>query len=164
VKTSSRRLKPDSCQTHQHKTEHLIPDSRQTQSPPDPTIGATIESFAFLATRVATVRTWFQFFSITRTAHSYSQVWRTLVVTLGVDSSLTSLYQLLGLFSIRLWWLKWTEFSGVVLSFRALYSRYTGLKSLYGDYSDWKFSCIFSVPPGKTGVVNLNRPQKLSSK
>jgi hypothetical protein len=57
VKTSSRRLKPDSCQTHQHKTDRLTPDSRQTQTPPDPTIGATIASFAFLAATVATVRT-----------------------------------------------------------------------------------------------------------
>jgi hypothetical protein len=42
VKTSSRRLKPDSCQTHQHKTDRLTPDSRQTQTPPDSTIGSTI--------------------------------------------------------------------------------------------------------------------------
>jgi hypothetical protein len=41
MKTSSRRLKPDSCQTHQHKTDRLTPDSRQTQTPPDPTTGAT---------------------------------------------------------------------------------------------------------------------------
>jgi hypothetical protein len=53
VKTSSRRQKADSCQTHQHKTDRLSPDSSQTQTPPDPTIA----SFAFLATRVATVRT-----------------------------------------------------------------------------------------------------------
>jgi hypothetical protein len=61
-KTSSRRLKPDSCQTRQHKTDRLTPDSRQTQTPPDPTIGSTIASFAFLPTRVATVGTSFQFF------------------------------------------------------------------------------------------------------
>jgi hypothetical protein len=47
VKTYSRRPKPDSCQTHQHKTDRLTPDSRQTQSPPDP-----ITSFAFLATDI----------------------------------------------------------------------------------------------------------------
>jgi hypothetical protein len=53
VKTSSRRLKPDSCQTHQHKTDRLTTDSRQTLTPPD----TTIASFAFLATRVTAVRT-----------------------------------------------------------------------------------------------------------
>jgi hypothetical protein len=62
VKTSSRLLKPDSCQTHQHKTDRLTPDSRQTHTPPDPIAGVTIVSFAFLVTRVATVRTWFEFF------------------------------------------------------------------------------------------------------
>jgi hypothetical protein len=31
--------------------------SRQTQTPPDTSIGATIASFAFLDTRIATVRT-----------------------------------------------------------------------------------------------------------
>jgi hypothetical protein len=63
VKTSSRRLKPDACQTHQHKTDRLTPDSRQTQTPPGPTIGAIVALFVFLAARVATVRTSFQFFS-----------------------------------------------------------------------------------------------------
>jgi hypothetical protein len=62
VKTFSQWLKPDPCQTHQHKTDHTTPDSCQTQTPPDPTIGTTIASFAFLATRLATVRTYFQFF------------------------------------------------------------------------------------------------------
>jgi hypothetical protein len=47
VKTSSRRLKPDSCQTHQHITDRLTPDSCQTQTPPDPTRGVTTASFAF---------------------------------------------------------------------------------------------------------------------
>jgi hypothetical protein len=46
VRTSSRRLKPD---------------SRQRQTPPDPTIGANIPSFAFLATEVANVKTKFRF-------------------------------------------------------------------------------------------------------
>jgi hypothetical protein len=36
MKTSSRRLKPDSRQTHQHKIDRQTPDSRQTQTPPDP--------------------------------------------------------------------------------------------------------------------------------
>jgi hypothetical protein len=30
VKISSLRLKPDSCQTHQHKTDRLTPDFSQT--------------------------------------------------------------------------------------------------------------------------------------
>jgi hypothetical protein len=60
LKTSSRRLEPDSSQTHQPKTDRLTPDSRQTQIPPDPTIA----SFVYLATRVATVRTQFQFFPL----------------------------------------------------------------------------------------------------
>jgi hypothetical protein len=56
VKTSSRRLKPDSCQTHQHKTDRLTPDFRQTQTPPDTTVGATFPSCTFFATRVAIIR------------------------------------------------------------------------------------------------------------
>jgi hypothetical protein len=32
VKTSSRRLKPDSCQTHQNKTDRLTPDSHRPHS------------------------------------------------------------------------------------------------------------------------------------
>jgi hypothetical protein len=40
----------DSCRTHQHKIDRLTPDSRQTQTPPHPTIEATISSFEFLAT------------------------------------------------------------------------------------------------------------------
>jgi hypothetical protein len=63
VKTSSRRLKPDSYQTHQHKIDRLTPNSRQTHTALDTTIGATTVSFAFLTASVATVRTSFQFFS-----------------------------------------------------------------------------------------------------
>jgi hypothetical protein len=44
------------CQTHQHKTDRLTLDSRKVQTPPDPAIGATILSFAFLPTRATTVR------------------------------------------------------------------------------------------------------------
>jgi hypothetical protein len=47
-------------ETHQHKTDRLTLDSRQVQTLPDPTIGATIAAFAFLATAVDTVRTSFQ--------------------------------------------------------------------------------------------------------
>jgi hypothetical protein len=50
MKTTSQRLKPDSCEMHQHKTNRLIPDSRQTQNSLDPIIA----SFVFLATKVAT--------------------------------------------------------------------------------------------------------------
>jgi hypothetical protein len=61
VKTSSQQLMSDFCQMHQHKTYCLTTYSRQTHPPPNPTIGTTISSFAFLATRVATIRTFFQF-------------------------------------------------------------------------------------------------------
>jgi hypothetical protein len=57
METSSQRLKPDSYQTHQHKTDRLTADSRQTQTPPGPTISDTIASFVFLITTFATVRT-----------------------------------------------------------------------------------------------------------
>jgi hypothetical protein len=53
MKTNSRRLKPGSCQTHQHKTDLLTPDFHQTQTPADPTIAV----FVFLATRVPIVKT-----------------------------------------------------------------------------------------------------------
>jgi hypothetical protein len=62
VKTSSRQLKPDSCQTHQHKTDRLIPDTRQKHTQPDSTIGAITAAFEFFATTVATARTLFKFF------------------------------------------------------------------------------------------------------
>jgi hypothetical protein len=45
VKTSSWQLKPDLCQTLEHKTDRLTPNSRQTQIPPDSTVGATIPLF-----------------------------------------------------------------------------------------------------------------------
>lgn len=48
-------------------------ESQQTQTPPDLNIGATINLFAFIATRVATVRTLMYFFRLARTAHSYSE-------------------------------------------------------------------------------------------
>jgi hypothetical protein len=37
-------------------TQKQTPDFCQTQTLPDPTVGTAITSFAFLATRVATVR------------------------------------------------------------------------------------------------------------
>jgi hypothetical protein len=42
---------------HTNTNDRLSPDSRQTRIPPDPTTGVTTDSFAFLATTVATVRT-----------------------------------------------------------------------------------------------------------
>jgi hypothetical protein len=58
----------------QHKTDRLTPDFHQTQTPPDPIIDVNTASFAFLAVRVATVRTSFQFFRISQTTHLNSQV------------------------------------------------------------------------------------------
>jgi hypothetical protein len=51
-------MKPNIRQTHQHKTDFLTqtPDSRLNKTLPDPTMGATVASFAFLTTAVATVR------------------------------------------------------------------------------------------------------------
>jgi hypothetical protein len=61
MKTSSRRLKPDSSQTHQHKTDRLTPDSHQKQTPPASTVVANTASFELFVSRVATVRTCFIF-------------------------------------------------------------------------------------------------------
>jgi hypothetical protein len=54
---------------HLHGDWNQIPAKRTNtkmtawlQTPPDPTIGATITSFAFIAIRVTTVRTWFKFY------------------------------------------------------------------------------------------------------
>jgi hypothetical protein len=44
------------------QNRRLTPDSCQKQTPPDRTIGTTLALFAFLATRVATVRTKFALF------------------------------------------------------------------------------------------------------
>jgi hypothetical protein len=57
MKTFSRQLKPDSCQTHQFKNDLLTPYSWQTRTPPYPTIGGTIASFALVATTSFTIRT-----------------------------------------------------------------------------------------------------------
>jgi hypothetical protein len=84
---SSKRLKPDSCQTHQYKPDRLTPYSWQP-APPDHIIGATTASFAFLASRAATVRTSFQLCLVARTGHSSSQEWRTLAIALGVNGLL----------------------------------------------------------------------------
>jgi hypothetical protein len=43
-------------QMHQIITDRLTPESRQTHTPPYTTIGSTVASFAFLASRVASVR------------------------------------------------------------------------------------------------------------
>jgi hypothetical protein len=55
VKASPRRLKPDSCQSHQRKIDRLTPGYRQAQTPLDPIICASITSFVFLATRFSIV-------------------------------------------------------------------------------------------------------------
>jgi hypothetical protein len=51
VKILSRRLKSDSCQTHQHKTYRLVPDSAKSHHMPH------LTPVAFLATKATTVRT-----------------------------------------------------------------------------------------------------------
>jgi hypothetical protein len=48
--------KPDSCQTDQHKTDHLNSHSYQMQTLPDSTISTKIDLVKFLAIRVAIVR------------------------------------------------------------------------------------------------------------
>jgi hypothetical protein len=48
METSSQRLKSDSYQTHQHKTDRVIPEPGQKQIAPDTT---TVASFEFPATR-----------------------------------------------------------------------------------------------------------------
>jgi len=55
VKTSARWLEPDSYQTHHCKLDRLTPDSRKTQTPPDPTIVANIAWFAFTASSVTDI-------------------------------------------------------------------------------------------------------------
>jgi hypothetical protein len=51
----------------QHKTNRLTPYSRQKEIQPDPSVGATIASFAPLPTRV---RINFYFFRMAKMAHS----------------------------------------------------------------------------------------------
>jgi hypothetical protein len=53
------------------QNDRLTPDSRQTQTPTEPTIA----SFTFLATWVATVRTYFYFLCIAQTAHLQVKWW-----------------------------------------------------------------------------------------
>jgi hypothetical protein len=60
------------------EASRLTPDSRQTLTSPDPTICAIIAPFTSLSTRIATVRTEFQFFPHHTNAHAYSEAWRTL--------------------------------------------------------------------------------------
>lgn len=62
MKTSSLQLQPDSCEKHERKTYRITVASRQRQTSPDPTVGATAVSFMCLATRAAIIRT--QFFSV----------------------------------------------------------------------------------------------------
>jgi hypothetical protein len=64
-------LQSDSCY-RQHKTDQLAPDSSKTQTPPDPIIGSTAASFAFLLPESPPSELSFIFPRITRTARSYS--------------------------------------------------------------------------------------------
>lgn len=56
---SSQQMKPYSCQTHKHKTYRPTPNSYQTPTMPDSIIITTVDSFAFLAIRITTVKTLF---------------------------------------------------------------------------------------------------------
>jgi hypothetical protein len=51
VEISSRRLKSDSCQTPQQRSDRLVPDSRHKQTPPDRTIHETIILFVLILIR-----------------------------------------------------------------------------------------------------------------
>jgi hypothetical protein len=79
VKTSWRRLKLDSCQTHQHRTDRLTSDSRQTQ---------TMDSYASLIPEspLSELNLYFSLYTA-GIVHSFSQAWRTLAIILGVDCS-----------------------------------------------------------------------------
>jgi hypothetical protein len=55
VKTSSRQL--PNARTENRQPDFKTPDPHKTYIPPDPITEATIGTFAFLALRVATVRT-----------------------------------------------------------------------------------------------------------
>jgi hypothetical protein len=81
MKIPWRRLKPGSCQTHEHETDCLTPEFRQTHTAPDPTIA----SFAFLVTTVASVINYFNVFSIAQSTHSYTQECQTFVIISEVD-------------------------------------------------------------------------------
>jgi len=85
VKTFSRRLKQDSCQTHEHRTHCLTPYSRQRQTQPEPTSGAKIVLFGFFDTRVANVKRNLHLFPHRSIGATNSQAWRTLTVILEVD-------------------------------------------------------------------------------
>jgi hypothetical protein len=95
VKTSSLRLKPDSCQTQKHKTDRLTPDSRQTQAPLYPTTGTTTATFAFIATRFATVITSFHFFPHRTNGALVKSSVTDIGYFLGVDTRLVLLLLLL---------------------------------------------------------------------
>jgi hypothetical protein len=90
VEPKERLLKPNSCQTHESKIDRLTSDSRQTQTSPDPTIGATQPCLYFLLPQSPPSKINFNFFRFARTALSSCQAWRTLAIILGVDFVLHS--------------------------------------------------------------------------
>jgi hypothetical protein len=80
VKTSSGRLKPHSCQTHQPTVRLLTPAKRRLrQTPPQPHLH-------FLLPESPPSELNFNYFRIARTSHSYSQAWRTMAIILGTYS------------------------------------------------------------------------------
>jgi hypothetical protein len=81
VKTSSRRLKPDYCQTHQHKADRLTPAKRKL-------CHRRHHSFVCISCHQSCHRQNLIAisFCIAQTAHSYSQVWRTMAIIIGVAS------------------------------------------------------------------------------
>jgi hypothetical protein len=72
-------MKLDSCQTRENKIDGLTPDSRahttarQMQIPLERATGAAITQFAFLATKVATVKNSFHIFHTAQMTQSRSQ-------------------------------------------------------------------------------------------
>lgn len=72
-KRPKQQLNPDTCRTQNIKPAvwSQTQESRQTPNPQDPT-GATTALFTFLASRVATFRTNFSFYRITRAAHLFN--------------------------------------------------------------------------------------------
>jgi hypothetical protein len=87
VKTCSQWLKPDSCKTHQHKTDHLISDSRLPTNADSARPHHSLGCIYCYRIRHRQNKSLISFcFRIARTAHSSSQAWRTLAVILILDS------------------------------------------------------------------------------
>lgn len=90
AKTPLERL----IQTPAQSTDCLTPDSRQSQSSPDTSIGATIAVFFFnfFLPQSPLSEHNFNFFLFTLTVLSYSQTSRDLSITSGVDTNITYAY------------------------------------------------------------------------